>query len=306
MYPRTMNEKVEEWVFRGGITVIRNLLLIAASGTMFVAGCQQKCCLNDPDRRPRPYQPPPPNGSILLPPAGLPTTPGAPAPPGPVVPSVIPVDPRNYPPPALGPTPPNPSLKPAPEVLFPEPLPGGASSRSSSPGDPGFGVLQGPAKPTTTPEPPVVPATMTGLPGFTKVENGLASGRKPDLDGFASLKQAGYRTVIYLHPTGTDVTAVRDLAGKRGLAFIPIETTPERLTAAREAFNAAVTDKAVRPAYVFDDDEVRAGALWYLYFRSKSMNDDAARVRAKPLGLTDRGDEGRAFELAIQRYLASH
>jgi protein tyrosine phosphatase (PTP) superfamily phosphohydrolase (DUF442 family) len=146
---------------------------------------------------------------------------------------------------------------------------------------------------------------MTGLPGFTKVEDGLASGLKPDLDGFSSLKQAGYRTVIYLYPTGTDVSAVRDLAAKRGLAFISIETTPERLTAAREEFNAAVKDKVVRPAYVFDDDRVRAGALWYLYFLSKSMNGDAARVRAKPLGLSDRTTEGRAFELAIQSYLAT-
>jgi protein tyrosine phosphatase (PTP) superfamily phosphohydrolase (DUF442 family) len=151
-----------------------------------------------------------------------------------------------------------------------------------------------------------VPATMTGLPGFTKVEDGLASGFKPDLDGFSSLKQVGYRTVIYLYPTGKDVSAVQDLAEKRGLTFIPIETTPERLAAARAEFNAAVKDKAVRPAYVFDDDRVRAGALWYLYFLSKSMNDDAARVRAKPLGLSDRTTEGRAFELAIQNYLATH
>jgi hypothetical protein len=280
--------------------VIRSLLLIAVSGTVFATGCQQKCCLNDPDRRP-PRTYPAPNGSILLPPAGLPTTPGNPAPPpGPFVPSVTP----NYPPPAIGPTTPNPSLKPAPEVLFPEPLPGG-TSRSSYPGDPGFGVLQKPTKPATTPEPPVVPATMTGLPGFMKVEDGLASGLKPDLDGFSSLKQAGYRTVIYLYPTSTDVSAVRDLAEKRGLTFISIETTPERLAAARAEFNAAVKDKAVRPAYVFDDDRVRAGAMWYLYFLSKSMNEDAARVRAKPLGLSDRTPEGRAFELAIQSYLAT-
>ena len=89
------------------------------------------------------------------------------------------------------------------------------------------------------------------------------------------------------------------------MGFIPIETTPERLTFAREAFNAAVTDKNVRPAYVFDEDGLRAGVIWYLYFRSvKSLNDDVSRVRAKPLGLTGQGgEEGRAFELAIQRYL---
>lgn len=285
--------------------MIRCLLVIAASGTVFAFGCQQKCCLNDPGCRPKPFQPPPPSGSILLPPAGVPTTPGVPAPPpGPVVPSVGPGDTRNYPPPVLDSSPPSPSFKPPQELLLPEPLPGG-TSRSSSPNNLGFGVLQNPTKAAATPQPPVVPATMVGIPGFTKVEDGLASGRKPDLDGFASLKQAGYRTVIYLYPTGTDVSAVRDLAGKRGLAFIAIEATPERLVDATKAFNNAVGDKANRPAYVFDDDGMRAGALWYLYFRSLSMNDDASRVRAKSLGLTSQNEEGRAFELAIQRYLST-
>src|SRR5262249_8550745 len=135
------------------------------------------------------------------------------------------------------------------------------------------------------------------------VKEGVASGRKPTLDGFDALKQSGYRTVIYLHPDGADVSAVRDVVTKRGLAFIPIETTPEKLAAALEAFNSAVADKSARPISVFDDG-VRAGAVWYLHFRTvEAMNDDAARVRARPLGLTDQGDEARAFALATQRIL---
>jgi protein tyrosine phosphatase (PTP) superfamily phosphohydrolase (DUF442 family) len=279
---------------------MRSLFFIAGLGIAFATGCQQTCCLNKPDCRPKPFQPPPPSGPILLPPSNLPTTP---APSGAVIPSVAP---SNYPPPVLGPSTPGPSLKPPPEVLFPDPLPGGPSSRGISPTDRGQPVLQSPTRPSTTPEPPIVPSVMTGVPGFTKLPDGLASGRKPDLDGLASLKQTGYRTIIYLHPTGTDVSAIRELAGKRELKFIPIEATPEKLTTAVEEFNAALADKALRPAYVFDDDGVRAGAIWYLHFKTaKSMNDDAARVRAKPLGLTDRGEEAQAFELAIQRFLSS-
>ncbi len=60
----------------------------------------------------------------------------------------------------------------------------------------------------------------------------------------------------------------------------------------------------MRPAYVFDDDGVRAGALWYLHFRSaESLTDDIAHVRARPLGYTEQGTEARAFAVAIQRYL---
>jgi protein tyrosine phosphatase (PTP) superfamily phosphohydrolase (DUF442 family) len=261
---------------------------------LFAAGCRHKCALNDPHHRPSPYRPQAPNSPYLLPPAGVPTTPlpgGSTLIPG-VAPGV-PTDPRNFQPPGGG--------RPAPEVLFPDPLPGGGSSRSSTPGDPGFGVLGAPARPqpgiAANPQP-------TGLAGFVKVKDGVASGRKPTLEGFDALKQAGYRTVIYLHPTGADVSAAKDVAEKRNLRFVAIETTPEKLADALAQFNAVVADRATRPAYVYDDDGVRAGAVWYLHFRTaEAMNDDAARVRAKPLGLTDQTDEAKAFALATQRYL---
>ena len=44
-------------------------------------------------------------------------------------------------------------------------------------------------------------------------------------------------------------------------------------------------------------------ALGIEVFQPAEVNDDAARVRAKPLGLTDQSDEAKAFALATQRYL---
>lgn len=276
----------------------RLILATAASGLLFTASCKHKCCLNDPQNRPNPYRPQAPNSPFLLPPAGVPTAPAPVAPPsaGPVVPGVGPSATESL-------APPSQSAKPAPEVLLPDPIPGGASSRSFSPSSPGQGLLGGPTQPKV--EPPLArPTDQTGLSGFVKVENGLASGRKPALEGFESLKRGGYRTVVYLHPAGADTAAARDVAEARGLKFLAIETTPEKLSDGVAAFNAAVGDKANRPVYVFDDDGVRAGALWYLRFRTTdAMNDDAARVRARPLGLTSEGDEAKAFALATQRYL---
>jgi hypothetical protein len=213
------------------------------------------------------------------------------------------MNPQNFPPPDLGPIPSN---KPPAEVLLPDPLFGngpGSSGYSNGPGS----IYGTPTKPPTG-EPPLATSPVTvGLPGFVKVKDGLASGRKPSLDGFESLKQAGYRTVIYLHTTGADVSAAKELAEKRNLKFIAIETTPEKLADATALFNATVTDKANRPAYVYDDDGVRAGALWYLYFRTaEARNHDEARIRAKPLGLTDEGEEAKAFALAVNRYLETH
>jgi protein tyrosine phosphatase (PTP) superfamily phosphohydrolase (DUF442 family) len=280
--------------------VIRRLLIVTfASGLAFAAGCHHKCCHHDACCRDG--RVPPGTGSpILLPPAGVPTTPAPGG--GAVVPGVGPVDVRSYPPPSFDPL--RPGARPAPEVLFPDPLPGTGSSRGNS----GRGVLGTPVGPQTA-EPPVsskVVAAPAGLPGYVRVKEGLASGRKPTLDGFDALKQAGFRTLIYLHPAGADLSAVKDVAARRGLAFIAIETTPEKLADAVEVFNAVAADKARHPAYVFDDDGVRAGTVWYLHFRTaEAMNDDVARVRAKPLGLTDQGDEARAFAIATQRYLES-
>jgi hypothetical protein len=214
----------------------------------------------------------------------------------------------NFPPPSLDLRPSNPSPKPAPEVLPPDPLPGTGSSRGSAADASRFGTLGPPVRAQGT-EPPftakAATTTTAGLPGYVKVKAGLASGRKPTLEGFDALKQAGYRTVVYLHGSGADVSSAKEVVAKRGLTFVAIETTPERLTAALDTFNAVVADKARQPAYVFDDhDGVRAGAIWYLHFRTaEAMNDDAARVRARPLGLTEAGDEAKAFALATQRYL---
>jgi hypothetical protein len=304
MRSRTNGELAAVRLSIGGIDVIRNLLLFAATGAIFATGCQHQCCFNKPDCRPKPYQPSPPTTPINLPPAGLPTTPG---PSGSMIPQV---GPSNYPPPELNLNPgtPAPSFKPSQELLLPDPLPGGPSSRAVPPSGRGFQSPQNNGKTSSALEPPivpVVPTAMTGLPGFTRLPDGLASGRKPELDGFASLKQAGYRTLTYLHPAGADVSPIREVASKRGLEIIPIETTPEKLPSALEAFNNAMTSKSLRPVYVCDDDGVRAGAVWYLHFRSIGLNDDAARIKAKPLGSTSQSEEAQAFELAIQKYLAN-
>jgi protein tyrosine phosphatase (PTP) superfamily phosphohydrolase (DUF442 family) len=264
----------------------RMLLLASAALLVAFAGCRHHC------RKPCDTCGPGPSGArspILLPPAGVPTTPSP-------VPSV---GPSGYPPPAgVVPAPaPNGS---GPQVLFPDPLPGSASSRPGQPAAPNF--LGGPVKTQTT-EPPKAP-TAAGLPGYTKVKDGLSAGGKPTLDGFDSLKAAGFRSVVYLHAAGADVSAVKDMASTRGLNFVAIETTPETLAEASKQFDRLVADRLTRPAYVFADDAMRAGAVWYLHFRgAEALGDDVARLRAKALGLNEAGDEGKAFALAIQRVL---
>lgn len=277
--------------------MIRRLLLSALAPALLLgAGCRHKCnsCL---DRDPKPYLPPPP-GSVIGPPTGGSNIP----PPG------VPTTPPSSVVPGVGPSGSSPIAPPPPnrELLLPDQFPGGPSSRSAFPDTPG--VLGAPVKPQTS-EPPVAPrapAGAAGLPNFTKIRDGVVAGGKPALEGFDSLKQAGYRTVVYLHPAGADIGKVKDLTTSRGLTLVPIETTPEKLGDAFEQLNKTIADSTARPLYVFSDDGVRTGAVCYLYFRLVELESpEVAKIRATALGLTEAGDEGKAFWVAIQQYLAS-
>lgn len=308
-------------------------LLIAAAGCGLLlgsVGCRHRCCSRTD--APRPYYPPTPGGSVIgppvrgstIPPTEVPVVPGpstAPFAPPSVAPSVGPSAAPLVPAPAPSgglpppdplapregnfrpPPPPTNSGRPQPEVLLPDPLPN-SGQRSQAP--PPNGVLGPPVAPRgQTTEPPLSkPESSAGLPAFVRVKDGVASGRKPTLDGLDALKRAGYRTVVYLHPAGADVSATRDVVQNKGLAFVGIEVTPEKLAEAADPFNKVVGDRLSRPVYVTDDTGVRAGALWYLHFRTvEAQNDDAARIKARGLGFTDQGPEATEFQLAVQRYL---
>jgi hypothetical protein len=133
----------------------------------------------------------------------------------------------------------------------------------------------------------------------------VASGRRPTLDGFDALQRANFRTLVYLHAPQADVTALRQIASQRQLDLVSLEVTPENLPQALAQFNAVVGDDSRHPLYVFDDDGVRAGVLWYLHFRTvEALNDDAARIRARPLGFPEQGEEATPWLLAVQRYLS--
>ena len=272
--------------------MLRRRLLLSAlgAGVLFgMAGCRHKCCRSNGTFAPNPYLPPGPGSTI--PPAGVP---------------IYPPGAGTLPPPDLRPST---SGRPAPEILLPDPIgPGGTSSKTKSNSILG-GPVNGPAPLASTLEPPVAVkaaaspnnASNAGLPGFTQIRDGVATGRRPTLDGFDSLKKDGYKTAIYLHASGADVAAIRDLAETRGLAFVAVETTPEKFAETFEQVTKATAEKTARPAYVFDDDGARAGAVWYLHFKTVELESaDVSKIRARSLGLTDDSE----FWPAIKQFVA--
>ena len=283
--------------------MLRRVILLSAVAPALVVGaggCRHKCCRSD-GPNPSPFLPSAPGGpfrgSGTIPPANVPATPPTI---GPTVPGG-----GSLPPPA--------DLSPSGgrETITPDPLPpGGSSSRSVVVP----GVLGPPLAPRAqTAEPPraggvqqaggTVPA---GLPDFIQVKDGVAAGGKPELGGFDTLKERGYRGVVYLHGPAADVATVREVAEKKGFTFTAVEATPEKLADALTAFNAAVGERAAKPVYVFAYTPTRAGAVWYAHLRTVDLqSDEVAKIRARGLGLAEDGDEAKAFWVAVQQYLAN-
>jgi hypothetical protein len=273
--------------------MIRRILLagLAAVLAAGAVGCRH-CCKRGSDLPPMP----PPGAYIPPPPGGLPSTPPAGAA-SDLPPPSIPDATRGYRPDF---TPPG-----GPKLILPDPLPPGTSSSSGR-------RLGNPTGDGDLPPRQISPArraesgnTVAGVPGFSAVKPGQASGRKPAVEGFDALKAGGYRTAIYLHAPGDDVSATKDLAEKSGLTFVGIPTSAGNVKDAFERFRDTIGEAANRPAFVFDDDGIRAGGMWYLHFRTaEQLGDDTARVRAAPLGLREDGEEAAKFWAAIQDYLA--
>jgi protein tyrosine phosphatase (PTP) superfamily phosphohydrolase (DUF442 family) len=120
------------------------------------------------------------------------------------------------------------------------------------------------------------------VPGF----NDVYTGRKPALGGFDQLKANGVKSVVYLHPPKTDLSAPRKMAEKAGLLFEPIEVQAEKLREAADKFATSIKDSSRRPIFVYDETGVHAGVLWYLFLREQQyQTNDVARVRANDLGL---------------------
>ncbi len=276
-----------------GVTV--GLAVLVAAG---LAGCRHKSRRAAADRDCCPPgvglgEPLAPGGSRIVPQPEVPV-----GPPRTVVnpPADVP-ERRNYIPETLTPAPAAPSR----ELVLP------AEGATPAP----MAARPFPVVPTLPPETNRAETpTRQGLPGYAPVpgRTGVASGRKPNPDGFDTLKNLGYKTIVYVHAPGTDVTAARDLATARGLQFTPLTVAPDTLRANLAEFTKAVTDSRARPLYVADESGVRAGSLWYLLFRTTEYTgDDAARVRAISLGMPadTSTEEAKQFWLAVQQIVAN-
>jgi protein tyrosine phosphatase (PTP) superfamily phosphohydrolase (DUF442 family) len=168
-------------------------------------------------------------------------------------------------------------------------------------------VLLGPPE---TPPPPGGNAQATPLPvgiaQFTPIRANIATGRRPQDDGWDWLHTSKYRTVLHLRLPGENDDADRRHAEKRGLAYKSLEVSPLLLTKDTvEEFVKLARDPAQQPLFVYDRDGALTGGLWYIFFRTVDQDgEDIARIRARAAGLReDREGACREMWQTVQKYL---
>jgi protein tyrosine phosphatase (PTP) superfamily phosphohydrolase (DUF442 family) len=314
-------------------TRTRQLLLLPTLALLTAAGC--KSSRNHCDSCP---QPPPPGGQIVVPgPAMQGPPPGAtivqpggttllpPAPPPPGAPQVSAPPPPSFPPvasfygiqpgvrlsppdaviqaQAAAPAPTQPINPPSIKLLPPE------FSNAAAAAPP---VAENAPKPST-PAPPLAPMTPSlpvGIVDFAPaLQDRVAAGRKPSLEGLDWLKANGYKSAVQIRRPGESDAADRKQVEARGLKFTSIEVSPATLSwATADTFAKLVGDSAAQPTFVYDADGSLSGGLWYLYFRRvERLPDEAARLRAARLGLKDGADGSyREMWLAVQKLLSTN
>jgi protein tyrosine phosphatase (PTP) superfamily phosphohydrolase (DUF442 family) len=297
--------------------IVRALLFgLIATMLCSAAGCRS-CCR-------RPAAPCPPPGAQVMPRVPPPGTVVVPPPPGTVVvPPPLPT-PTGGAAPSIGvpvpasPPPPPPPPPPGPGAAAPprfesnwQPVEGQAGPSRVQLAVPEPDV---PARPDDTrslsPEPQLRAPLPVGIPQFAEVRQRVATGLRPSLDdGLDWLQAQGYRTIVQLHAPGEDDSADRKQVEKRGLSYIALPLAPQTLTRAQaEDFVALVSDASRQPIFAYDRDGSLTGPLWYYVLRrADNLTPEAARSRARTLGLRDeRGGSHLAMWLAVQALLGEN
>lgn len=146
------------------------------------------------------------------------------------------------------------------------------------------------------------------IPQFNFVADGVATSQQPFPEGFAWLKQHGYRHVVQVKAPGEDNSAVRQAVERQGLSYAAIEVDAATLDRALvKAFAERLGDKTLRPMLVFDRRGTLAGALWFLHFRlNERLPNDVALARAQRLGWpSEFSVEDQPLKEAVERLLAA-
>jgi protein tyrosine phosphatase (PTP) superfamily phosphohydrolase (DUF442 family) len=134
--------------------------------------------------------------------------------------------------------------------------------------------------------------SLPAIPQFAQDKENVYAGLRPKLDGLDWLQEAGVKTIVNVRLFGEDDSTDKKEAEKRGMRYIAFEVSPEVLTKEKaDEFVQIIRDGSRQGIFVYDNDGSLAGAMWYLHLRlGELLDDDAARIRARALGLRTTGE----------------
>jgi protein tyrosine phosphatase (PTP) superfamily phosphohydrolase (DUF442 family) len=150
------------------------------------------------------------------------------------------------------------------------------------------------------------PGLPVGIPAFWQASDKIAVGLKPDPEGLDWLRANKYQSVLHLRRKGSDDSAHKEQAAKRGLKYSSLEISAATLTKDQAAeFSKLVTDAANQPLFIYDEDGSLVGAMWYVHLRTtERMPAELAKTKAERIGLREQGTaEQNALWAAIQLIL---
>jgi len=123
---------------------------------------------------------------------------------------------------------------------------------------------------------------------FEEVAPAIAGGAAPAQGGFATLANAGVRTVIDLRTVPEGTEAARARAEAAGLRYfnLPVNGNPPSHQVMTR-FAAVLADADVQPLYFYCRSGVRAGTVWAIYRRTGGVALDQAIAEGKSIGMSD-------------------
>lgn len=151
--------------------------------------------------------------------------------------------------------------------------------------------------------------TFPPIAQFAEARANVYSGLRPSADGLDWLKANRLGTVVQVRLPGEDDATFKKQVEDRGIRYVAFEVSPTTLTKEKaDEFIRIVRDAGAQGLFVFDADGSLAGSMWYLYLRwAEVLDDDAAQLRARPLGLQNmQAGQHRDMWLAVQRLLSEN
>ena len=116
-------------------------------------------------------------------------------------------------------------------------------------------------------------------PFFQSVDPQLAGGKIPDEQGWATLAEHGYRTVLDLRPIAEVRPDDFAASARHGIRHIPLPMTPGVIDdAIVDRFEREIAHRDARPIVFADRDGTGAAAIWYVH-RAEAEGYDLDRAR---------------------------